>query len=806
MRNQLKVRNTHVLLVAIINVTGFVFAQGNSQDIFPLINRHFNTSVQEQMNNAAVWQGMNLDYSVKWDEITLTPYNMYGEGITINGNINENNSFQKCYPVINSLNPVFGINQNDFFEVGALKIGSVWYISFNQKYNDLPIYTGNLKFTINSSGTVFHIVSSIYPDIDISTNPGIDANSAIDMAKAIIQYNSETDTVLDFSLFVLPLRNSTTIDYKLAWKVHLDLRSSYEIWSIFVDAQNGDILHGYNEVSHMVPPARGFVYGYVYDDHPNATYSNKNPDSQEMQFEKVYIDNIGYDYTNSNGYYSIDVPSYGSYTVESSLEGSVAFSVDGRGAGLISHSGTALPGINHNWTWNNTSSNPVDDPQVNAYYHVIKMYKYLKEDYRFEYFDLMDYFEGRPPPHDRLKITLAGDVCGSGAGLSSISLTKGGPNCYDAALDADIIYHEFNHVMARNIRDSLGASSQAGWVWDGTADYWAATNNNDSEVGEWYFSRNPNDDLVPRDMDNTLTKEDSTYSYADAQITGGALWNMRSKIGKDNADPIYFKSIFGTPSSAEDLLDEILIASDLYFGGEGIVTIATPYIDDILYSFGSKLFYPFQAAAMPPAAPSNLTLTNSSGNPRLDWVTNNEPDLDECNIYRTLNGPNSVYSLIATVDYPTTTYTDNTVLMGNKFNPTVLYYVTSVDESLNESNLSNVVMTWYIPSKTVAGQSELPEKFVLHPLFPNPMNPTTSISYGLPNDSYVNIDIFDMMGHKVKTLVSNIESAGYKNIIWDGLNENGTSVSSGIYICTFYAQNIENNEIFTKNIKLTVLK
>jgi len=110
MRNQLKVRNTHVLLVAIINVTGFVFAQGNSQDIFPLINRHFNTSVQEQMNNAAVWQGMNLDYSVKWDEITLTPYNMYGEGITINGNINENNSFQKCYPVINSLNPVFGIN------------------------------------------------------------------------------------------------------------------------------------------------------------------------------------------------------------------------------------------------------------------------------------------------------------------------------------------------------------------------------------------------------------------------------------------------------------------------------------------------------------------------------------------------------------------------------------------------------------------------------------------------------------------------------------------------------------------------
>jgi len=159
----------------------------------------------------------------------------------------------------------------------------------------------------------------------------------------------------------------------------LDLRSSYEIWSIFVDAQNGDILHGYNEVSHMVPPARGFVYGYVYDDHPNATYSNKNPDSQEMQFEKVYIDNIGYDYTNSNGYYSIDVPSYGSYTVESSLEGSVAFSVDGRGAGLISHSGTALPGYKIIiGLWNNTSSNPVDDPQVNAYYHVIKMYKYFK--------------------------------------------------------------------------------------------------------------------------------------------------------------------------------------------------------------------------------------------------------------------------------------------------------------------------------------------------------------------------------------------------------------------------------------------
>jgi flagellar hook assembly protein FlgD len=62
------------------------------------------------------------------------------------------------------------------------------------------------------------------------------------------------------------------------------------------------------------------------------------------------------------------------------------------------------------------------------------------------------------------------------------------------------------------------------------------------------------------------------------------------------------------------------------------------------------------------------------------------------------------------------------------------------------------------------------------------------------------------MGRKVRTLVSDIETAGYKQINWDGVNEYGEIVSSGIYICTFYAKNIENNEIFTKNVKLTVLK
>ena len=65
--------------------------------------------------------------------------------------------------------------------------------------------------------------------------------------------------------------------------------------------------------------------------------------------------------------------------------------------------------------------------------------------------------------------------------------------------------------------------------------------------------------------------------------------------------------------------------------------------------------------------------------------------------------------------------------------------------------------------------------------YPNPFNPETTIHFNLQAETHVNIDIYNIRGQKVKSLVSEIKTSGKHQVIWKGTDENGLSVSSGIY-------------------------
>ncbi|MCK4224404.1 MAG: S8 family serine peptidase [candidate division Zixibacteria bacterium] len=64
--------------------------------------------------------------------------------------------------------------------------------------------------------------------------------------------------------------------------------------------------------------------------------------------------------------------------------------------------------------------------------------------------------------------------------------------------------------------------------------------------------------------------------------------------------------------------------------------------------------------------------------------------------------------------------------------------------------------------------------------YPNPFNPDTKITYTLPIDCKVKLEIYNILGRKVKTLVDDFEAAGHKTVRWDGTNESGDQVASGI--------------------------
>ena len=78
--------------------------------------------------------------------------------------------------------------------------------------------------------------------------------------------------------------------------------------------------------------------------------------------------------------------------------------------------------------------------------------------------------------------------------------------------------------------------------------------------------------------------------------------------------------------------------------------------------------------------------------------------------------------------------------------------------------------------------SHLPDALILNQNYPNPFNPQTRISYELQQDGAVHLSIFDSSGRLIQTLVDGHESAGIKNVMWDGMNANGNPVANGIYL------------------------
>jgi len=109
--------------------------------------------------------------------------------------------------------------------------------------------------------------------------------------------------------------------------------------------------------------------------------------------------------------------------------------------------------------------------------------------------------------------------------------------------------------------------------------------------------------------------------------------------------------------------------------------------------------------------------------------------------------------------------------------------------TLKDANSVTVVLavgdTISVTPPTAVGVdvAAVPAEFGLSKNFPNPFNPTTTINYDIADDGgLVSLVIYNMTGQKVRTLVSEVKAPGYYTVTWDGMDESGASVSSGIYL------------------------
>ncbi|MCP4709160.1 MAG: T9SS type A sorting domain-containing protein [Planctomycetes bacterium] len=135
------------------------------------------------------------------------------------------------------------------------------------------------------------------------------------------------------------------------------------------------------------------------------------------------------------------------------------------------------------------------------------------------------------------------------------------------------------------------------------------------------------------------------------------------------------------------------------------------------------------------------------------------------------------YMLIGSSEINLRTYFDLEVDPGEYY-----YTVTAVYEA-GESAHSNEV--WialdYLSVEPGDEAADLPIRFALDQNFPNPFNPSTTIQYALPTACRVSLRIYNNSGQLVQTIVDREQPAGYYQAVWNGKNQSGESVASGIY-------------------------
>ncbi|MCA0446567.1 MAG: hypothetical protein LCH54_10100 [Bacteroidetes bacterium] len=192
-----------------------------------------------------------------------------------------------------------------------------------------------------------------------------------------------------------------------------------------------------------------------------------------------------------------------------------------------------------------------------------------------------------------------------------------------------------------------------------------------------------------------------------------------------------------------------------------------------------------------PVELTSFTVKQNKGAVLIEWTTESELDNAMFKVFRTDSETGEANEITRIAGMGTKSsrtdykYLDKLVTAGKKYSYQLIDYSYDGTESIHDA---------------VTIEIETPKVFNLEQNYPNPFNPETTVPFAVPFKANVSLEVYNILGQRVKVLVNDVYEPGVYSLVWNGRNDNGEMASTGVYFIRMQAAT------FNKVLKMTLLK
>jgi Zn-dependent metalloprotease len=662
-------------------------------------------------------QRYNNRWEIQWSEATGTPAAILGYKLSAYSGTPEQIVRQFLHDEKGMLG-IESVDKNLKLEVTRYTSRGGTCILFTQVYQGVPVLNSGYLVAVDDDKNIYYLSGDYYPEVSLNVSPVLLASDIVKIVESDLA-GSTIEKVSDPVLSILAEVDITTEKYTLVYRVEATTSQPIDIWRYTINANDGSMIEKISLI------------------------------------EKV----------NGNGDVYLTNPLHGSIVnrIIHGLRDISPRKLDGDNAIVLNDSTSEASSPSGSFVY--SASNTHFD-EVMAYYHGDEFERWLI---------------GKGMETGRVgKVTIHTEnlsyyaAANSSSRIIYFSDGEAFPGLRNPTREAAVIVHEYMHVVSQTY-NSLDQNSRAEAMDEAYSDYFGLAYTNQffstSTMGEYIDE--PGGKVYRRELINSNMWEEFetidlepnyvTEEHDRCVIFSGALWDFRrdSDVSSSIADELVLESLIYLDSYPE-----------FYDGRNALKTAAiasgySQYTDDIDAAFNNHHIYPPVTATI--SGPSGLyyqqwaswwvTPSGGTGSYTYQWSVN----LDGSGTWQDLGTAQIQYYQMGTVGFTLRCV----VTSGGQYASPGKYvaYLGGLRKEKTEEETALL----------------LPTEFELEQNYPNPFNPETVIQYALPENGYVTLSILNVMGQSIRTVVNAHKTAGYHNITWDGRDESGAEVASGIY-------------------------